>query len=377
LVNPQPVQQAVLPPLETNLPATFRSRGVAAPFTTPLLAGARLREAKHSGVELIVPNPSGGRGVYIVQWPGVRALCTPTVHDAVLFNAIARLPRIEPGTIREAALTATLAGYAGRDALAAAQVVRAADQANRLLTDFLILANLVEQIDPTGRRMVRLTDRTTDFDQRAGVVLRRIADPNGCTAADLTLGIAALGEAFAPIGVTPDDQNARIPRLIARLRQTQTQLSGWLVDNPDGVVEDLARTVNTALRLVATTAETMLSGTRAVLADPVSLLKRWVARSREPAELPVRCDWVLDGWERICLLWKTADSLASRRAILLEMAHLIPILPNEVHDWIDSSLPGLAGEEAAPVVSGHDAWRSGGALLGLIQRNEALRALSW
>src|ERR1700712_5461419 len=49
-------------------PTTFLERGVAVPFTTPMLAGTRARPAEKQGLELVIPNPSGGRGVYIMAW---------------------------------------------------------------------------------------------------------------------------------------------------------------------------------------------------------------------------------------------------------------------------------------------------------------------
>jgi hypothetical protein len=68
---------------EYRHPATFRSRGVAARFTTPMLVGARMRDAEHGGVEVVVPNPPGGRGFCVLDLRGVQALCSPTVHDTV------------------------------------------------------------------------------------------------------------------------------------------------------------------------------------------------------------------------------------------------------------------------------------------------------
>ena len=41
-------------------------RGASVPFTTPMLSGARVRPADRIGLELLMPNPSGGRGTYIV-----------------------------------------------------------------------------------------------------------------------------------------------------------------------------------------------------------------------------------------------------------------------------------------------------------------------
>lgn len=92
-----------LPLIPTYFPATFLERGVAVPFTMPALAGARVRLANPEGVEFILPNPSGGRGCYIVHWSGVRQLCRPTVHDTLLQERIISTPVLNPGTIRLAA----------------------------------------------------------------------------------------------------------------------------------------------------------------------------------------------------------------------------------------------------------------------------------
>ena len=48
-------------------PATFLDRGVTVPFTTPMLMGARARPREdREGLEVIIANPSGTSGVYIL-----------------------------------------------------------------------------------------------------------------------------------------------------------------------------------------------------------------------------------------------------------------------------------------------------------------------
>lgn len=369
------MRSSALPPVEVHHPATFHSRGVAAPFTTPLLAGTRVRRSERSGIELVVPNPSGGRGVCIVHWPGVRALCNPTVHDTVLFQRLSHLQRIDPAGVRDAAQQIALAGYAGRDAIAAAETARDSDHRHRLLTHFLLLAELTEQMEPTGRTPTALAERTPEFDNRAGVLLRRIAPSLGCTAEHLTAGVAAMGSAFAPIGIGWDDRTARVPRLITILKETHADLTRWLTTGPENDIGGLGRTMSIAMRGICEGSEAVLENTRNALTDPMTLIRRWIARPDEPQALALRCEWLLDGWERICLIWKLAGSLASRRAALLEMALLLPALPREVNAWINFNFPSEATDEACRVVSNNDSWRRGGAGLTLIQRNESLRAM--
>jgi hypothetical protein len=113
-----------------------------------------------------------------------------------------------------------------------------------------------------------------------------------------------------------------------------------------------------------------------VLMDPAALLKRWIADPNSILAQAMRCDWLLDGWERVSLLWLTAASRASRRAALLEMAPLVPVLPHEVVEWTDPPIPQDAMSQACRVTSHQEAWRTGGSAFSLIERNEKLIAMS-
>ena len=81
-------------------PGTFLERGASVPFTTPHLNGARARPGSRSGLEFTVPNPSGGRGIYIVPWEGIFALCRPTLHDSRLISALSAMRGVTPTAIR-------------------------------------------------------------------------------------------------------------------------------------------------------------------------------------------------------------------------------------------------------------------------------------
>jgi hypothetical protein len=369
------VQTIALPLTEFHHPATFQSRGVAVPFTTPLLAGARARTGPHKTPELVVPNPSGGRGVYIVQWSGVRALCNPTVHDTLLFRRLAALPLIDPERLRETALAVACEGYAGKETAAAVRRTIEADRAQRLRAHLLLLTALVNQVDPDGRTGPVSPERTPEFDRRASNLLHRIAPAFGCAATHLATGLDAMGDAFAPVGLTPRDRNARIPRLLDRLEDTRNSISGWLDATAADDIAGLGRTVIAGMDLALNTASALLATTRGTLADPAGLLKRWVASPAETIGRATRCDWLLDGWDGVRLLWQPASCDANRRAALLEMAQVLPVMPREVTEWTNRSIPEAAMDPAARVVSQNDAWRRGAAAFALIQRNEALRAM--
>jgi hypothetical protein len=198
------VQSDAFSSIDLHQPATFASRGVTVPFTTPLLTGGRVRQSKRSGTEFVVPNSSGGRGVYILFWPGVLELCSPTVHDRALAQRISCLARIDPANVRGSAMDVALEGYAGRKAAAAAEAARRSDHSRVLLMQALLLAALIERVEPTQRKTTASVELTPDFERQAGLALRRIAPTTGCSPAHLAIVLSAMGTAFAPIGVERD-----------------------------------------------------------------------------------------------------------------------------------------------------------------------------
>ena len=362
-----------LPPTEFYQPASFRSRGVAVPFTTPLLAGARVREAKR--VELVVPNLSGGRGVYVLNWSGVRELCKPTVHDTVLYDRIAALPLIDPSGIRAAALDIAKQGYAGHAAAASAEAVTTEDQAQSFRACALLTARLLRQADLDGQHDAKLAG-SPYFDAQAATMLRRMAPAMGRSAVELEDAIAAISRGFASIGVDPDDRSARIPRSIDRLKQACVSLLQWVNKDPGNDIVGLGLPLAGTIKAACEAGESVLTATRALLKNPATLLKRWFEHPESVPAMASRCEWLLDGWEPVCLLWLAANSTAARRASLLEMAQVLPALPSEVEDWPDVPVQDHALHEACRVTSHSDAWRTGSASFTLVQRNEMFRVQS-
>lgn len=346
------------------------------PFTAPLLAGARVRQSKRDGVEVVVANPSGARGVYILRWSGVQALCHPTVHDTILFRRFARLGTIDPVRIRDAALAVALDGHAGQEALAAAHAKIAQDRLRRGRAHVLLLTKLVEQVDPSGLKQKPPAEQTADLERRATAALHKIAPSVGRPAARLALALAAISDTFAPVGVATDDRDAPVPRLLIRLAEIYADLSRWLDADRDNDISGLGRTMAGAIRGACNSGAAVLDITRATLTDPTALLKRWTSNEPGVRASAMRCDWLLDGWERISLLWRCTGPTMSRRSALLEMAPLIPTLPREVMAWTDTAIPAEAMDQACRVTSRDDAWRTGGAALALIERNEKLIAMS-
>jgi hypothetical protein len=357
-------------------PGTFLERGVVVPFTTPLLFGTRARPAGPKRVDLLVPNPSGSRGVYVLHWSGVRELCRPTVHDARLNEKISALQSLSPAAIREAAREVAAEGLAGREAQDAAKTARDADQKQHALTFFLLVMALVEQVEVT-----RVGESAPDRDGVAGAQDRTkravalVAPRLGRKPEGMGSQFRDIALAFAPLGTGASATQARVARGIASLRSLHDDMRAWAGRYADEA-GSLAGMIAEAAGLTLSLASRAVNDARTLLTNLPDLLRRWEAAPQTVAKLIERPDWLLDGWEQISLIWVSAKDEMARRAVLPEMASLVPVIPREALEWIGAPIsgdPALGFRRTVPL---NEDWRRGGELVDRVVRNERLRALA-
>lgn len=356
-------------------PASFQERGVAVPFTTPQLAGTRIRPAPRTGTEFIVPNPSGGRGVYVLTWGGIRRLSHPTVHDTLLHQRISRLPVMDPRGVRVAARRLAAEGLAGQEAAIGAGAAIAAEAKDLIVVNFLLLLTLMEQVEPAGLKIGVETEHTPELDRRARHIVAQVAGRLGRGPNQVSQDLEALAHQFLACGLDAEMPLARLPRLTRRLAGAAGSLAAWVKAGPDDDSSVLATSLSRSAQVAADCAEGTLRAARSLTADMTGLLRLWGSNPFDVAALTARPEWVLDGWERFCLLWETTHGVSAQRAVLREMAQLVPSLPREVTEWAGARRE-LENQEAVLSSAWLNAsWRGGGASFGLIARNEQLQAL--
>jgi hypothetical protein len=141
----------------------------------------------------------------------------------------------------------------------------------------------------------------------------------------------------------------------------------------DDILFELTDMVASRAGPITTASAKVLTATKALTQDVAGLLSLW-SRSRERVmELAAKPEWLLDGWEEVCLLWRSSRSLEQQRASIIEMAHLMPVLPREIEQW--GALAAIPSDAAAAqLISFDENWRAGPAMLNLTARNERLRA---
>jgi hypothetical protein len=365
-----------LPLTQSYHPVTFLERGVAVPFTTPMLMGARARPAERGGPELVVPSPSGSRGVYVLAWNGVRELCQPTVHDRRLNEVVAALSSVTPSAIRKAARDVAAEGLAGREAIAAAGVARDAEHREAMVANFMLLMALVQQMEPGEAHAVSpVRGVDSALETRAKRVIARIAPRLGRDPDAIAASLEEMAPLFASTGMEGSPVEGRAARALGVLSRVRAETAEWSQSRTDESAA-LAGMVATVADLTISCTEATLAEAHTLTADMTRLLRRWTTEPARIRELAARPEWLLDGWEQVCLLWLTATEDAARRAALPEMALLVPIVPREAGDWLGGTVNMDAALRVRRTVSLNEDWRTGTAVFELIARNEHLRALA-
>ncbi len=361
--------------LEDYRPATFLERGVAVPFTTPLLAASRVRPAQRVRVEFVITNPSGGMGYYVMGWEGLLTLTKITVHDTLLYDALGREQLITPHTIRAAARQVAVSGAAGRAAAKAAKAAQQREDDDRLVTNFLLIMRLLQQagLKDIDWRSFNPTDR--NLRSRARAQLEKL-EPVLHANAETTFGwIEEMSGIVAPVGFPNRDFESRLQAThaaVTRLRRTMSAFA-----NTDATDAGLAASfIADVAGVTVDMADQTFKGCYAELGDLVRLLQTWANSRTRLLEMFGRPDWLLDGWQTISAIWEgaTQSGRDAQRAAVLEIQRLVPVMPKEASEWVGSTMAADAAWNQRRWVKANTDWRSGAAMLDRTAQNEALRA---
>ncbi len=355
-------------------PATFLERGVTVPFTTPFLLGARIRPTDtRAGLEVVITNPAGGRGYYIVPWGALPEICSPTLHDHRLWQRLSDPSAIAPSLVRETARAVAAEGLAGRAAATAVAKARSEDGAAGMRANFLLLLDLVRRTETRDEAAVPpQADTPANIEIRARRAVARFAPRLGVSVEIVAAWLESIAVAVAGIGVPGDSATSRMRGLARRLAAMAEEIALWIAHSADPREQHAAMLVVDAAKLTLHCAGAAFKDLDGLLSDTPAVLRAWREDSTDFSRRATRPDWLLDGWQVITELWRDADP-GLRAGVLWEMAMLAPVMPREVEEWLGIEEDWDRPTRLRRVVRANEDWRSG-RMLDIVARNERLRA---
>jgi hypothetical protein len=355
-------------------PLSFRERGTTVPFTTPLLVNARIREAMSgNGLEMVVPNPSGGRGALIVPWDSMPSICSPTLFDRHLWESLARTADISPIGIQLEAQRLAMQGLAGKHAAFAARDAERREQASQRLVRSMLLESLIKATDGSVQSVGRLVETDPEafhkLARRALVTSAEIAGvPLGQFADELEVLVQILTGAMPEV----HGGESKLRRLLMDLMRATDEIATWFHGlSAENIQFHAARFVEQSARQTIECSKFVLARSDALIANFGQLASNWKNDRDVILDRAMRPEMVLDGWRTPVTVWNSAEP-NQRHAAIVEIALIAPILPREAKTWL-----GKGGEwyevprRIANVVREKADWRSGNSL-ELVTRTENL-----
>jgi hypothetical protein len=347
-------------------PRTYAERGVAAPFTTPALAGVRIR-ASAKAVELVVAHHSGARGMLILPCADLPAFTETTMHDLLLVQALSGRDVITPVDMRRAARSIAASGAAGRAAKQSAREGMAEDSRAVMHADLTFMRRLIGEFAGVPCPM-------SELDVRGKAAIQNLARSLGKPPAVLADEIAALVALSCAVGLEAAGPGGRCTRLVGALAALLKELEAARA-RFKGRLEVAVSLLLSALVTTITLARQALGQVQARAAKPAALLAEWIAAPDKVADLLARPDWILDGWDLITLIWQVSGE-TGRYAAISEMALMVPPIPAQAASWTGQPIPEDERSRWRIAVHGFEDWRVGSHVIDLIARNEHIRALA-
>lgn len=358
-------------------PATFQERGVAVPFTTPMLSQARVRRDVDKRLEILLANFTAGAGVYVLPWKAVPGMATLTLHDRLLFEQVEGLSAHTPEQIRAASLTVAATGVCGAEAAAAAQAQVEEDEQYRVLSQFVLMTALLRLVGIGAADLIRPGMSGEESKRVARHAIAKVATLLEVPADLLTERVDRLGLLMAPAGLPMAPKPGRLRRLAARLGQFADAAEAWSAAEPS----DAAPLGAHAAALARHTLSLVTDCTGALdglWADVRALVMRAEAGAAAVEAQVTRLSWLLDGWDFLLALWEQAAEAdaAGRIAAMMELARLLPVVPRAEGVVMEAALldkDGLVRLQRR-WVRGNEDWRTGTLDMDAVMRLEAVKA---
>ncbi|MFM2045585.1 MAG: hypothetical protein RLY86_4161 [Pseudomonadota bacterium] len=357
-------------------PSTFAERGLFVPFTSPLLAQARIRLDRNEQFEFILPNLASAKGSYIMSWKAIPSVTSVTLHDRLLFDAIAALDVHSPESIRTAALEVQRSGLCGPDAAFAAERALSSDAQYMVLTQFMLMLEVIKLAGHVTAELMRPGLTLAESQRAARSALADAAKTIGVPAAGLWDTLEQIGREAAAVGLPRCPQAGRLRAMSRRLAAFAAEMQAFHEEDPSDAAE-LAGFVAQVARFTIELVGVRMAQVDKLLVSPKALVKVGT-ESRTAIRMTVaRVSWLLDGWEFILSLWDSVrdGSPCAQRDAVTEIFRLVPVIPKEE---IMMSAVSFGMESLGPIqrrwVKLNEDWRTGAVSMLSVAHVEALKA---
>ena len=297
--------------------------------------------------------------------------CTPSLHDLQLAERVGALLPLSSHGVRLAARAVAAEGAAGRAAAAAAHAASARDEQMVQRFEALVVQSILRLDGQNG------TD--ADPKQRTVNALLKVAQRTGRQAEAVRADVERLSRLLVAAGLDagpPPQQGPALPgrcsTLLESIAQMRSGLLTWaaVADNP------ACLQVAGSAAIILAAGRHAVSAAQRTLDDPATLLSAWASSPDGVTARLCRPDWLLDGWEHLCLLWQLAETDDQKAEATAEACLLLPPIPPEIAGWFGQAPDVLTQLRAQPAAALARIVQPPSQAVSITARNERIRALA-
>jgi len=357
----------------TKLPP-MTDRTVGIPFTTPLVCGAKARLAKGGAVELLVPNPSGGRGFYVMDLRAIREYCQLTVHDEMLLENLLSMDVVTPATVRRCARNVALAGAAGRDAAAAAKKAAEREEGIVGLTNYLMLMRLLRDVGIDERELQQPSGKDKAVQSEIKRRLSALTPKIGLSADEVLDTVTDIAFYASAIGFAGGDLKTRHQTVMDQLKPFHQTITRWAALE-NGESKERAEQIVECAIWTYDEVSPLIVDCQTWLDDVTELVRAWRDDRGDIKERFALPDWLLDSWPDIFNIWETAagEDRAMQRTAVLQIHRLLPLAYSLTEHGGIEIVPMDTSVVRSRAVKLHEDWKTGVMMSGMRARAEAVR----
>ncbi|MBL8805335.1 MAG: hypothetical protein JNN22_00710 [Rhodospirillales bacterium] len=329
------------------------------PFTTPIIVGARVR-GRGEDLELVVPNPSGAKGNYILQWKSLPDVFTLTVHDRVLHRAIGEAAASTPDQVRRATLKTAATGLAGPAAAKQAKAMMKDEEDAKLLIQFTLLADTVAQLSQGSLQITLAHVQSETGRQQAKLILARVAHKVKLEGNELYALLEQWADLVGAVGVPKIPKPARLRRMRTRIEEFANSIGSWSeVDKSDA--SPLGALASLVARETVSLANEHFAAIDAYIEKVEVTVAGWEKVQADIETNVRRISWMLDGWDLLVAMWEDAvlKPAFEQQATVQELARIVPIVPEEEVTGVRRDKLRDIGVQRRKLVKPMEDWVSG------------------
>lgn len=313
-------------------PRTFTERGVSVPFTTPVLAQARMRKrSKDEEAELLVSGLSGAKGIYVIGWRSVREIFTRmTTHDQRLYAALATRNRIVPEGVRKISLKISNSGLAGPQAAATAKASLEEMENEKLLANYHLVSTVLKSHSKDKKGITVADLATAKGRQKVKDRLSEIGSRFSLSADEFYSNLEEWSDTMAAMGLPDVPMKTRYRRMRDNLREFATSILEWARNDRSESAQG-AKLVGQVAEATLILLDLEFENVDKMAQELGPTMQNWKANKVALAQAVERVSWMLDGWDPVVAMWSEHKDLPrhEQQAMADEVCRVMPVVPEE------------------------------------------------